>query len=203
MTRRQLRRGVLILVALASELALASGASAAISLVFDRARAAPGERITARQPGRVFGESSSDIKVYLVPIAIAAKVSTNPDGSRPRLGGPPNDRRIVPIGKLVTRRGIARVVFHVPRVRRGRYTTPSGASRAHRRTAASSRAGSSTRTTGASSRLRVADLTAASERLNPGATLNFRDSSVTVSDTGKTRAGAGGVESSWRFCDGV
>jgi hypothetical protein len=123
MTRRHARWGVLVLIMLASALALVSSASAAIALVFDRARAVPGERITARQPGRLWGGSSSDINVYLVPIAIAAKVSTNPDGSMPRRGGLPNDRRIVPIGKLITRRGIARVVFRVPNVRRGRYTT--------------------------------------------------------------------------------
>ena len=102
--------------------ALAGEASAAVALVFSKLSARPGERISAYQPGGLAwrpGEHAG-ITVYLIPTALLP--SFGPLGIRheqPRVGP-----RIRLLGELVGgARGVGRVVFRVPRVPPGRYTT--------------------------------------------------------------------------------
>jgi hypothetical protein len=98
--------------------ALAGEATAAIALVFGKLSARPGERMSAYQPGGLAwkpGERTG-ITVYLIPYALA-----------PRFGPPllrERPRRAWLLGELVgDSRGVGRVVFRVPRVPPGRYTT--------------------------------------------------------------------------------
>src|SRR5919199_1248266 len=98
--------------------ALASEASAAIALVFDTSSARPGQRVSAYQPGTMGlrpGERTG-ITVYLVPFALAPSFGPALLRERPR--------RAWLLGELVgDTRGTGHVVFRVPRVPPGRYTT--------------------------------------------------------------------------------
>jgi hypothetical protein len=116
-----MRRVAALLVALVGAGTLASQASAAIVLAFDRQTAHPGQRVSVYtalgpgQPNRLFpitGQRRLGITVYLVPLAQAR---VGPYGRPPR--------RWIRVGELVRDRGVGRLTFVVPRIRPGRYTT--------------------------------------------------------------------------------
>ena len=92
-------------------------------LVFNRARATPGERVTAffgqRRTGRWWPAGPiSGVRVYFVPMALAKSALNQ------RSTGLPRNKRIVPLGPLLRdRRHFAALRFRVPRVRPGDYTT--------------------------------------------------------------------------------
>jgi|ERR671924_265787 hypothetical protein len=113
------RRVVVIAAAALATAGVAGAASAALSLTFDRAAAAPGETVVARTAGKgAFARAlratvrRSPPRVFLVDPAEAEQVRS------------PADARLVELGRLrIDRRGNGRLEFVVPDVSRGEYTT--------------------------------------------------------------------------------
>ncbi len=105
-------------------LALAPNAAFAdLGLIFDRARAVPGERVEAYSGRTDTGRPSAyppieGVRLYFVPLELG-KRQTNL-----RSAGPPPDPRWIPLGPLrQDAAGVIRMRFRVPRVPPGDYTT--------------------------------------------------------------------------------
>lgn len=100
-----------------------SDAFADLGLIFDRARAAPGERVEAfsgqKGTGRPEGYPPiEDVRVYFVPVELVTR-QTNL-----RSTGPPTDPGWFPLGPVhQDGEGVIRMLFRVPRVPAGDYTT--------------------------------------------------------------------------------
>jgi hypothetical protein len=117
-----MRRLATVAAALVLAGVLAGDASAAISLVFSKLHARPGERMSAYQPGGLAwrpGEHAG-VTVYLIPTSLLPSFGA----AGIRHGRPRTGPRVRLLGELVgDAHGVGRVVFRVPRVRPGRYTT--------------------------------------------------------------------------------
>jgi hypothetical protein len=101
----------------------ATPANADLSLVFNKAKAVPGETVTALSARRGFSKprpftkGAEGVRVYLVPLSLAKRQT------HLRATGPPTDARWLPLGRLSRdARGAVRFAFVVPRVEAGDYT---------------------------------------------------------------------------------
>jgi hypothetical protein len=104
-----------VLLALTVSLAVPSTAGADLALWFDSPRAHRGQRIHVHSPERY--APFSGVRVYLVPMALARSALVQ------RQTGPPQNRRILPLGPLrLDRPRVARLSFTVPHVSPGDYT---------------------------------------------------------------------------------
>jgi hypothetical protein len=99
-------------------------AFADLGLIFDRARAVPGERVEAFSGQRDTGRPSANapiegVKVYFVPVELAVNQQSDL-----RSTGPPSDARWLLVGSVhQDADGVIRMRFRIPQVPPGDYTT--------------------------------------------------------------------------------